>query len=50
MQVFILFDMLRLDSHIESKSSNNNYLNNIEIFNKLFKKFNIIDSQNLVVT
>ena len=41
---------MRLDSNIESKSSNNTYLNIMEIFNKLFKKFNIIESRNLVVT
>ena len=29
---------MRLDSNIESKSSNNTYFNIIEIFNKLFKK------------
>ena len=40
----------RLDSNIESKSSNNTYLNIIEIFNKLFKKLNFIKSWNLVVT
>ena len=40
----------RLDSNIESKSLNNTYLNIIEIFKKLFKKINIIESQNLVVT
>ena len=40
----------RLDSNIESKSLNNTYLNIIEIFNKLLKKLNIIESQNLVVT
>ena len=34
-----LFSVLRrLDSNIESKSSNNTYLNIIEIFNKLSKK------------
>ena len=42
--------LTRLDSNIESKSLNNTYLNIIEIFNKLFKKLNIIESQNLVVT
>ena len=41
---------MRLDSNIESKSSNNTYLNIIEIFNKLFKKLNIIELRNLVVT
>ena len=41
---------MRLDSNIESKSSNNTYFNIMEIFNKLFKKFNIIESRNLVVT
>ena len=41
---------MRLGGNIESKSSNNTYLNIIEIFNKLFKKLNIIESQNLVVT
>ena len=40
----------RLDSNIESKSSNNTYLNIIKIFNKLFKKLNIIELRNLVVT
>ena len=40
----------RLDSNIESKSSNNTYLNIIKIFNKLFKKLNIIESQNLIIT
>ena len=40
----------RLDSNIKLKSSNNAYLNVIEIFNKLFKKINIIESRNLVVT
>ena len=39
----------RLDSNIESKSLNNTYLNIIKILNKLFKKLNIIKSQNLVV-
>ena len=37
-------------ANIESKSLNNTYLHIIEIFNKLFKKINIIESQNLVVT
>ena len=40
----------RLDSNIESKSSNNTYLNIIEIFNKVLKKINIIKLRNLVVT
>ena len=40
----------RLDSNIESKSSNNTYLNIIETFKKLFKKINIIESQNLITT
>ena len=39
----------RLVSNIESKSSNNNYLNIIETFNKLLEKLNIIELQNLVV-
>ena len=42
--------LLRLDSNIESKSTNNTFLNIIEIFNKLSKKINIIKPQNLVVT
>ena len=42
--------LMRLDSNIESKSSNNTYLNIIEIFNKLFEKLNIIELQNLVAT
>ena len=42
--------MRRLDGNIESKPSNNTYLNIIEIFNELFKKINIIESRNLVVT
>ena len=41
---------MRLDSNIESKSSNYTYLNIIEIFNKLYKKLNIIEIQNLIVT
>ena len=41
---------MRLDSKFESKSLNNTFLNVIEIFNKLFKKLNIIESRNLVVT
>ena len=41
---------LRLDSNIESKSSKNTYLNIVEISNKLFKKMNIKEMQNLVVT
>ena len=40
---------MRLDSNIESKSSNNTYLNIIKIFKKLFKKINIIESQNLII-
>ena len=40
----------RLHSNIESKSLNNTYLNIIEIFNKLFKKLNIIKSRNLITT
>ena len=43
-------ERVRLDSKIESKSLNNTYLNIIKIFNKIFKKLNIIESQNLVVT
>ena len=39
----------RLDSKIESKSSNNIYLNIAEIFNKLYLQINIIESQNLVL-
>ena len=42
--------MRRLDRNIKLKSSNNTYLNIIEIFKKLFKKINIIESQNLLVT
>ena len=42
--------LMRLDTNIESKSLNNTYLNIIKTFNKLFKKLNIIESQNLVVT
>ena len=42
--------LTRLDSNIKSKSLNNTYLNIIKIFNKLFKKINIIKSRNLVVT
>ena len=34
----VKFKIWRLDSNIESKSSNNTYLNVIEIFNKLSKK------------
>ena len=41
---------LRLDSNIELKSLNNTYLNIMEIFNKLFKKLNIIESRNLIIT
>ena len=37
-------------TNIESKSSNNTYWNIIKIFNKLFKKMNIIKMQNLVAT
>ena len=40
----------RLDSNIQSKSSNNTYLNIIKIFNKLFKKLNIIKSRNFIIT
>ena len=40
---------VRLDIKIESKSSNNTYLNIIKIFKKLFKKINIIESQNLII-
>ena len=40
----------RLDSNIESKSTNNTYLNFIEIFYKIFKKMNIIEMQTLVGT
>ena len=43
-------EKLRQDSNIESKSLNNTDLNIIKIFNKFFKKFNIIESRNLVVT
>ena len=48
----LIFKRLKmsLDSNIESKSSNNTYLNIVKIFNKLFKKMNIIKMQNLVVT
>ena len=41
---------MRLENKFESKSLNNTFLNVIEIFNKLFKKLNIIESRNLVVT
>ena len=47
---FKVYENQRLDSNIESKAINNTYLNIIGIFNKLFKKLNIIESQNLVVT
>ena len=47
---FLTKNKERLDSNIESKSSNNTYLNIIEIFKKLFKKINIIQSQNLIIT
>ena len=40
----------RLDSNIDSKASNNTYLNIIKIFNKLSKKLNIIESRNLIIT
>ena len=40
---------MSLDSNIKSKSLNNTYLKIVEIFNKLFKKMNIIEMQNLVV-
>ena len=43
-------ELSRLDSNIKSKSSNNTYLNIIEIFNKLSKKLNIIESRNLIIT
>ena len=46
----VLLENTRLDSNIESKSSNNTYLNVIKIFNKLFKKFNIIHLRNLIIT
>ena len=46
----ILLLKRRLDSNIKSKSSKNIYLNIIEIFNKLLKELNIIESRNLVVT
>ena len=36
---------MRLDRNIKSKSSNNTYLNIIAMFNKLFKKMNIINFQ-----
>ena len=39
----------RLDGNIKSKSSNNNYLNIVKIFNKLFKIMNMIKMQNLGV-
>ena len=48
--VKIVVDNQRQDSNIKSKSLHNTYLNIIEIFIKLFKKLNIIESQNLVVT
>ena len=41
---------LRFCSNIEWTSSNNTYLNIIEILNKLFKKLNIIESRNLIRT
>ena len=41
---------LRFCSNIKSKSSNNTHLNIIKSFNKLFKKLNIIESQNLITT
>ena len=41
---------MSLDSNIKSKALNNTYLKSVEIFNKLFKKMNIIEIQNLVVT
>ena len=44
-----MVEILRLDSNIESKSSNNTYLNIIKIFKKLLKKINIIKSQNLII-
>ena len=40
----------RLDSIADSKSSNKTYLNIVEIFNKLFKKMNIIEIKTLVAT
>ena len=45
-----MLEWRRLDSNIESKSSNNTYLNIIKIFNKWLKKLNIIILWNLVVT
>ena len=41
---------MRLDRHIKSKPSNGTYLNIIKISNELFKKMDIIEMQNLVVT
>ena len=40
--VVVVVGLLRLDSNIESTSSNNTNLNIIKIFNKLPKKLNII--------
>ena len=47
-----LFELIhsRLDSNIESKSSNYTYLNIIQIFKKIYKKLNIVEIQNLIVT
>ena len=41
---------MRVDSNIKSKSLNDSYLDIIKIFNKLFKKLNIIELQNLITT
>ena len=41
----LLLNWTRLDSNIESKSSNYTYFNIIEIFNTLYKKLNIIEIQ-----
>ena len=41
---------LKLDSNIEWAMSNKTYLNIVEIFNKLLKKMNIREMQNLIVT
>ena len=48
--LLVLHKFWRLDSNIKSKSSNNTYLKIIEIFNDLFNKLNIIESQNLITT
>ena len=42
--------LLRLDINFESIMSNITHINIVKIFNKLFKKMNIIKIQNLIVT